>query len=116
MDESVWGVEVNETAVMIGGGSDANRWLIWRARFEPVGRLVVLKVGPFGDAVFVACASRENAAELVASWHEGGMVHKSAAKVRQLKPAQVSADDWATVSGCRERLRAWVGEEATAHA
>jgi len=105
--DQVWGIEVNEMSVMTYGGSDSNRWLLWRSRFEPVGRLIVLKVGVFADTVFVACESREAAAELVTCWHEGGMVHKSAAKVRQLKPGDVSAEAWATVTACLERLRAW---------
>lgn len=85
----VWGVEVNEIAVLTYGGSDREWWVKWRAYFEPRGRITALGHAIPGDVVHVACTSREAAKELMASWAENGWIHKSAAKVRELKPADV---------------------------
>lgn len=106
----IWGIEVNEVKVLTYGGSDATRWTLWRSRFEPLGRVIPLAIGMLGDTAFAACTSREEADETAASWHESGMVHKSATKVRQIKPSDVSAEHWTALTDCLERLGALVGE------
>ncbi|MBO3751573.1 hypothetical protein J5X84_36335 [Streptosporangiaceae bacterium NEAU-GS5] len=109
---ALWGVEVNEVKVFTYGGSDSDRWIHSRARFEPLGRVITLKAGFPADEVFVACEGREDAADLAAFWHESGMVHKRASKVRQLRPKDVPDEDWVTLTGCLERLRAWAEANA----
>lgn len=111
MDE-VWGVEVNEISVLTYGGSDADWWTRWRAFFERIGRITILGSAIPADVVHVACQSREDARELMASWTENKLIHKGAMKVRKITEADVSAEKWATVTDCLERLRASVGADA----
>ncbi|WP_433520083.1 hypothetical protein ACQP2T_63825 (plasmid) [Nonomuraea sp. CA-143628] len=111
MPEVIWGVEVNETRVLTYGGSDAERWLLWRSRMERTGRITTLAIGAFGDTVHVACEDRQAALDLIDCWHSGGMVHKSTAKVRQLVPADVpEPGDWDALVKLIDSVRAAAGE------
>lgn len=95
MTEGIWGVEVNEIKVHTYSGSDPERWIRWRARFEPMGRITILGITIPGDIVHVACTSREDAHELMASWADQRLIHKSAMKVRRITPTDLhDPDDW----------------------
>lgn len=76
-----WAVEVNEVRIL-ACGRGADWWAAWRSRMEPAGRITVITPSVGGDLVYVACDSKDHAAQLRSHMTDVAGIPAAAVKVR----------------------------------